>query len=116
LNPIERTEKALKNAYAIDSVSRQLVRIAELIGGTVSGIQDTEQGIGDIDDVYSDILLDELEHAQMLVLKLTELIVDPDQNSLETNAADSEGSVFAAGDLTSVKSIGKGGNEGGGDE
>lgn len=86
----------MKNAYAIDSISRQLVKTVEQIGELARGIQDTEQGIGDVDDIYAEILLDELEHIQMLTLKLTELIT---QEPPEANADEGEGSVFAAGDL-----------------
>lgn len=100
----------MKNAYAISSMSRQMCKVCGQIDALAMGIQDTEQGIGDIADVYQELLLDELEHIQMLTLKLTELItVDPS----EAHTDDGEGSAFAAGDLTDVKTGDEDGEEGG---
>lgn len=101
----------MKNAYAISSISRQMGKVCEQIDALAMGIQDTEQGIGNIADVYQELLLDELEHTQMLTLKLTELItVD---SSEATNADEGEGSAFAAGDLDDVKTGEEDGEEGG---
>ena len=54
----------MKNAYAISSLSRQMVKVCEQIDSLAMGVQDTEQGIGDLGDTYQNLLLDELE--QML--------------------------------------------------
>lgn len=64
----------MKNAYAISSLSQQMVKVCEQIDSLAMGVQDTEQGIGDLGDTYQNLLLDELEHIQMLTLKLTELV------------------------------------------
>lgn len=92
----------MKNAYAISSLSRQLIKTCGQIDSLAMGVQDTEQGIGDIADTYQDLLLDELEHAQMLTLKLTDLISQAVGEDT-ANADEGEGSAFAAGDLTDEK-------------
>ena len=53
----------------------------------------------DLTDVYQGLLLDEIEHVQILTLELTKAVVAAAE---ETNA-DEGGSVFAAGDLTAEK-------------
>ena len=66
----------MKNAYAISSLSRQMVKVCEQIDSLAMGVQDTEQGNVDVADAYTDMLLDEIEHVQMLTLKLTEVITE----------------------------------------
>ena len=51
--------KAMKNAYAISSLSQQMVKVCEQIDSLAMGVQDTEQGIGDLGDTYQNLLLDE---------------------------------------------------------
>lgn len=92
----------MKNAYAISSASRQLIKVCEQMDTLAMGVQDTEQGIGDLAEVYTDLLFDELEHAQMLTLKLTELI-SQSQGSGAENADGADGSAFGPGDLDSAK-------------
>ena len=104
----------MKNAYAISSMSRQMVKVCEQIDNLALGIQDTEQGIGDIADTYQDMLLDELEHIQMLTLKLTDLISQATEEET-ANTDEGEGSAFAAGDLT-VEKTGEDSDEDGGEE
>ena len=65
----------MKHAYAISSLCRQLKNVAELADSIALGIQDTEQGITDLSQIYFDVLLRELENAQNITLKMTELIV-----------------------------------------
>lgn len=100
----------MKNAYAISSLSRQMVKVSERIEGLAMGVQDVEQGIGDIADTYQDMLLDELEHVQLLTLKLTAMISDA-VGEEAANTDEGDGSAFAAGELTAVKD----GPEDGGD-
>lgn len=97
----------MKNAAAISSVSRQLVKVCEQIDTLTMGIQDTEQGIGGIADTLTSIRIDELEHAQMLTLKLTELITQAGEDDA-TNSDGADGSAFGPGDLDS-QNKGKGG-------
>lgn len=95
----------MKNAYAIGSLSRQMCKVCEQIDSLAMGVQDTEQGIGDIAGTYQELLLDELEHIQMLTLKLTDLISQAtgEENS---NADEGEGNAFAQGDLNAEKNGG----------
>lgn len=104
----------MKNAYAISSLSRQLGKTCEQIDSLAMGVQDTEQVIGDIADTYLDLLFDELEHAQMLTLKLTDLISQAAGEGT-ANADEGDGSAFAAGDLTDEKT-GEADGEGEGEE
>lgn len=89
----------MKNAFAIMGVSRQLGKVCEQIESLASAIQEAEQGDTGVAEVYEGLLLDEMEHAQVLTLELTKLLSIGDE---ETNT-DGEGSVFAAGDLTDEK-------------
>ena len=107
----------MKNAFAISSLSRQMEKVCEQIDCLAMGVQDTEQGVGDIAGTYQDMLLDELEHIQILALKLTELISQAVGEEQETNTDEGEGSAFAEGELTAVKDKPDGGEDGqGGDE
>lgn len=92
----------MKNAYAISSLSRQMVKVCEQIDSLAMGVQDTEQSVGDVVDTYQDMLLDELEHVQVLTLKLTEMI-SLAVGEETANADEGEGSAFAEGELTVVK-------------
>ncbi len=102
----------MKNAAAICSVSRQLVKVCEQIDTLTMGIQDTEQRIGGIADTLIDIRMDELEHAQMLTLKLTELITQAGEGDA-TNSNGADGTEFGHESLDSKnKSEGDGVEEG----
>ena len=84
----------MKNACAISSLARQLGKVSEKLDSLAMGVQDVEQNAPDLADVYQGLLLDEIEHVQILTLELTKAVVA---------AADEGGSVFAAGDLTAEK-------------
>ena len=101
----------MKNAYAISSLSRQMVKVCEQIDSLAMGVQDSEQGIGDVTDTYQTMLLDELEHVQLLTLKMTEMVSQAMGGEAE-NADEGEGSVFSEGELTVEK---KGAEDGGGE-
>lgn len=88
----------MKNACAISSLARQLGKVSEKLDSLAMGVQDVEQNAPDLTDVYQGLLLDEIEHVQILTLELTKAVVAAE----ETNA-DEGGSVFAAGDLTAEK-------------
>ena len=89
----------MKNACAISSLARQLGKVSEKLDSLAMGVQDVEQNAPDLTDVYQGLLLDEIEHVQILTLELTKAVV---AEAEETNA-DEGGSVFAAGDLTAEK-------------
>ena len=89
----------MKNACAISSLARQLGKVSEKLDSLAMGVQDVEQNAPDLTDVYQGLLLDEIEHVQILTLELTKAVVAAAE---ETNA-DEGGSVFAAGALTAEK-------------
>ena len=67
----------MKNAYTISSIARQFCKVAEKIDSLAMGVQDTEQSASDLSEVYQGLLLDEIEHAQILTLELTRLAAVP---------------------------------------
>ena len=101
----------MKNAYTISSIARQLGKVAEKLDSLAMGVQDTEQNASDLSEVYQGLLLDEVEHAQILTLELTKLAAE---SVGEVSNADGEGSVFAPGELTTEKTgeNGDGGDNG----
>lgn len=92
----------MKNAYTISSIARQLGKVAEKIDILAMGVQDTEQGASDVSEVYQGLLLDEVEHAQILTLELTRLTTESTSDD-GSNNADGDGSVFGPGELTAEK-------------
>lgn len=101
----------MKNACAISSLARQFSRVSEKIDSLAMGIQDTEQNAPDVSVVYQGLLMDEIEHLQILTLEITKLVTESTDNAANTDEGDG-GSAFAAGDLT----IEKAGENGDGDE
>ena len=91
----------MKNAYGISSLARQLKAVAEKLDSLAMGVQDVEQSAPDLSDVYQNLLLDEVEHVQILTLEITKAVVEASEQS-EEHADD--GSVFGPGELTDDKS------------
>lgn len=103
-NPEERKDAELKNAYGISSLARQLKAVAEKLDTLAQGVQDVEQASPDLTGVYQNLLLDEVEHVQILTLEITKAVADATASS-EVNADDDGGgSVFGPGELTDDKS------------
>ncbi len=102
----------MKNAYAISSLSRQMVKVCEQIDSLAMGVQDTEQGNVDVADAYTDMLLDEIEHVQMLTLKLTEVITEAAGEDEPANEDEAGGSAFSEGELTVEKQPSEDGDDG----
>ena len=90
----------MKNGMAISAICRQLKLVCDRIDNMSMDIEQFEQNNVDMVEVYASHRLDELEHAQMLTLKLTELITQAGAEEPVVNT-DEGGSVFAAGDLNS---------------
>ena len=88
----------MKNGAAIGALSRQLESSAKRIGELTMDIEQFEQGNEDMVKTCCDLRMDELEHAQMLVLKLTEFIALADESEAAVNT-DEGGSVFGPGEL-----------------
>ena len=93
----------MKNAYGISSLARQLKAVAEKLDSLAMGAQDVEQNAPDLTGVYQNLLLDEVEHVQILTLEITKAVAEATEPS-ETNADEGGGSVFGPGDLTDDKS------------
>lgn len=91
----------MKNSYAIMCMSHQLGKVCEQIEELACSIDESDRNGADVTAVYEGLLMDEVEHAQVLTLELTKLLVIGDE---ETNA-DGDGSVFAAGELTDEKTV-----------
>lgn len=101
----------MKNTFAISSMSRQLGRVCDQIDHLAYDAQETSGKPNELCGLYRDMLLDELEHVQVLTLKLTELVSQAVAEDTG-NADEAGGSVFSEGDLTAEKT----GSEDGPDE
>lgn len=95
----------MKNTTIITEFARHLKNASESIEELTSSIAHNEMdGNPDFVSLYSDMRLDELEHAQQLMLLLTDAIVqDTPEATAAENTDEGEGSVFAEGDLTDNK-------------
>lgn len=91
----------MKNVHTICCMSRQLAKICEQIEELTRAVEESEQMGTDVIGVYEGLLMDEIEHVQVLTLEMTKMLLIGDE---ETNA-DGDGSVFAAGDLTDEKAV-----------
>lgn len=89
----------MKNGMAIGALARQLKSSAERIENITMDIEQFEQGNELMANTCVDLRMDELERAQMLVLKLTEMITQSSEDNQNVNQ-DEGGSVFAPGELT----------------
>ena len=89
----------MKNGMAIGALARQLKSAAERIGDLTMDIEQFEQGNDGMVATCLELRLDELEHAQMLVLKLTEFITQATEDATPVNT-DEGGSAFGPGELT----------------
>ena len=90
----------MKNGMAVSALARQLRSTAQRIEDLSNDIEMFEQGNELMVGTCVDLRLDELERAQMLVLKLTELISEPVEEEATTVNQDEGGSVFGPGELT----------------
>ena len=91
----------MKNVYAILSICSNIRKVCEQAEELARGIQETEQnGLG-VSGVYEGLLMDEVEHFQVLTLEATKLVADSFDEEEKTNT--DEGSVFAPGELTAEK-------------
>ncbi len=88
----------MKNGMVISAICRQLKLVCDRIDNMSMDIEQFEQNNSAMVEVYASHRLDELEHAQILTLKLTELISQAGEDEPEVNT-DEGGGVFAAGEL-----------------
>ena len=73
----------MKNAYAISSLAHQLKAVAEKLESLSMGAQEMEQQSSDLSDVYQSLLVDEVEHVQILTLEITKAVVEASEQSEE---------------------------------
>lgn len=92
----------MKNAFAIGSLARRLIKTGEMLESFAMGGQETISDYPEMADVYHGLFIDEVEHLQILTLELTKLVSGDTE---DTSNADEggDGSVFAEGDLTTGK-------------
>lgn len=108
----------MENVLRIGAISRQLCKICEQVDLLSSFIAeenkhaDANLDAGEISfhisDVYADMICDELEHIQILTLKLTEIVAQSLLREVETN--EDEDGEYSAGDPAGVKGGGKEGD------
>ena len=111
----------MDNVLKIGTISRHLCKICEQVDSLASCIMEERQHADvvlevenpsfHISDIYADMICDELEHIQILTLKLTELIAQSLLCEAGTNE-DDDGE-YSAGDPadTGVKGGGKEDND-----
>lgn len=95
----------MKNTTIITDLARHLQKASESIETFTASIANNDaDNNSDFVSLYSDMRLDELEHAQQLMLLLTDAIVqDTPEATTAENTDEGEGSAFAEGDLTVEK-------------
>lgn len=86
-----------------EELAMTAIRWTRLFGGAIAvmGVQDVEQNASDLTCVYQSLLLDEVEHVQILTLEMTKAVVEATYESSENS---DDGSVFGPGELTDDKS------------
>jgi len=93
----------MRNYRAVEDVSRHLSKICESIQNLACSIEMYQHMDGDLEATYETLMLDKLEHLQMLTLKLTELITSAEERSDSQENLDEGGGAFFAGELDDVK-------------
>ena len=88
----------MKNAQSIRILTRQIGKTCERIESLTDGICEADLSGSGSAGVYKDIMLNELENAQMLTLKLTEMVSEV-ASEAQNNADGDSGSAFFSGDL-----------------
>lgn len=96
-------ELIMKNAFIIANMAATLEKAGEQIEALARLTTEAENRGDAVCETYTTILLDELEHAQMLTLKLTELVTDAlgEDEPQPAQNTDGEGGAFAQGELDS---------------
>ena len=93
----------MKNACVISSLALQFKAVAEKVNTLAMGALGVEQESPELAEVYQNLLLDEVEHVQILTLELTKAVTDEPIGET-TNADEGGGSVFGSGELTDDES------------
>ena len=93
----------MQNSYVIASLAKALIKTGESIDMMVCNTNEADQQTPELSEVYESMILDELAHAQMIVLNLTRMLTYGGEGSVDFNRTD-EGSVFGPGELDDKKS------------
>ena len=89
----------MKNAYAIGSAARQIIKVCERIDSLAIASTEAEiQGRPSLAETYDDQLTGQIADIQQLVLEITGIAL-PENSEENTD----EGSAFAEGELNAVK-------------
>ena len=90
----------MKNSYVIGSLSRALGKTCETIEMMVNNTNEADQQTPELSEVYESMILDELAHAQMIVLNLTKMLTGSED---ETGENQDEGGAFMPDELNAKK-------------
>lgn len=86
---------------SIRILTRQISQVAGRIESLVDAIAEGNLSGSGVTETYTPIFMDELEHIQMMVLKLTEQMLD--YAGSDQNADENGGSAFQQGELDYTK-------------
>lgn len=92
----------MKNSFVIASLAKTLIKTAESIDMMVCNTNEADQQTPALSEVYESMILDELAHAQVIVLNLTKMLTEADEASADGKRTD-EGSVFGPKELDDSK-------------
>ncbi len=94
----------MKNGIAVTTLSVQLSEVAKRMESISIMTDQIEASNASVSGLAEELLLDELNHAQVIVLTLTSLISGNDENTAGVNTDEAgDGGVFAEGELEHVK-------------
>lgn len=89
----------MSNDAAICNICAQIIKSCEKIQTVTNGMSVFDQSSQELVETYGNIQFDELEHTQLLVLSLTQLISDSGEDAENMD----DGSAFGPGELTAVQ-------------
>lgn len=89
----------MKNSYVISGMARMLSMTSKNLEMMVNSTHEAEEQSPEISATYEDMILDELNHVQMMTLALTKMLTEQAQPESHGDGEGGEGSAFAAGEL-----------------
>lgn len=90
----------MQNSYVIASLAKALIKTGESIDMMVCNTNEADQQTPELSEVYESMILDELAHAQMIVLNLTKMLTGSED---ETGENQDEGGAFMPDELNAKK-------------
>lgn len=92
----------LKSTNIISDLSRKISKVADLISEYGSSItMYSAEGNTELEADCENMIISELSNLQNLVIKLTGVVAEDNETEVNSDENDTEGSVFAPGDLDS---------------